>query len=185
MIEDVNNKVKERMDKSIDAYTHELRSIRTGRASVSLLDHIMIESYGQQMPINQLASLSVPEPRTIVIEPWDKSTVQDIEKSLQKSDLNLNPVNDGKVLRLNFPPLNEERRKELVKLIKTKAESAKVAIRNIRRDANDEIKGLEKDGHISKDEIKQAHDEIQKVTDNFIEKVTQLTEKKEKEIMEV
>ncbi len=184
-IELITEDSKERMDKSIDAYIEDLKTVRTGRASLSILEPIRIESYGSQMPINQLANLSIPEPRTIVIEPWDKSTIQDIERSLLKSDLSLTPSNDGKVIRLNFPPLTEERRQDFAKHVRTRAENGKVAIRNIRRDANEEIKSFEKDGHISKDDVKHAHDAIQKITDQYIEKITQITENKVQEIMEI
>ena len=185
MIENVKNETIKKMDKSIESYIEDLKTIRTGRASLTLLDHIRVECYGEKMPINQLATLSIPEPRSIVIEPWDKSTIQDIEKSILKSDLNLNPVNDGKILRINFPPLTEDRRQDFVKNIKVKAESSRVSVRNIRRDANEHIKSIEKDGHISKDDVKHAHDEIQKITDKYIEKINHLTENKEKEIMEI
>lgn len=185
MIDDIKIKATKRMDKSVEAFVQELKTIRTGRASLFLLDHIKIECYGDKMPINQLANLSIPEPRTISIEPWDKSVMQDIEKGLLKSDLNITPINDGKVIRLVFPSLTEERRLQLVKQVKLKSEPAKVAIRNIRRDANEELKALEKEGHISKDDVEHAHNDVQKLTDSYIEKINHLTENKEQEIIEI
>lgn len=184
-VSEIKAEAKERMDKSIHSFSEDLKSIRTGRASIHLLDHITIEAYGSDMPLNQVANLSAPEARMILIEPWDKTNIQHIEKAIQKSDLDLSPSNDGNVIRLAIPQLTEERRKELVKQVKKRAEDAKVAVRNIRRDCNEEIKGIEKEGHISKDDVKHAHDDIQKFTDDFIEKINQLTEKKDQEIMEI
>ncbi len=184
-VNDIKNKTNQMMDKSIHALNEDLKSIRTGRASITILDHVMVECYGNKMHINQLANLTVPEPRSILIEPWDKSNLHDIEKALLKSDLHVTPTNDGKLIRLNFPPLTEDRRRELVKQVKQRGELAKVSIRNVRKDANDDIKHLEQDGHISKDDVKHIQDDVQKTTDKYIEKINQVIQKKENEIMEI
>ncbi|MEK4030165.1 MULTISPECIES: ribosome recycling factor [Bacillaceae] len=177
--------MKERMSKAIQAYTRELASIRAGRANASLLDRITVDYYGAPTPINQLASVSVPEARLLVIQPYDKTAMGDIEKAILKSDLGLTPSNDGSVIRLAFPALTEERRKELAKVVKKEAEDAKVAIRNIRRDANEELKKLEKAGDITEDELRGLTDDVQKQTDDFISKIDGISKDKEKEIMEV
>jgi ribosome recycling factor len=176
---------KEKMKKAIQAYTRELASIRAGRASASLLDRVMVDYYGAPTPVNQLAGISTPEARLLVIQPYDKTILGDIEKAILKSDLGLNPSNDGSIIRLAIPQLTEERRKELVKVIKKESEEAKIAIRNIRRDGNDELKKLEKNGEITEDELRGYSDDIQKVTDEHIAKIDQITKDKEKEIMEV
>ncbi|MFW6364193.1 MAG: ribosome recycling factor [Spirochaeta sp.] len=174
-----------RMKKSIKALEDEFAAIRTGRASTALFDKITVDYYGSPTPLNQLATVSTPEARLVVIQPWDKSSLGDIEKAIQKSDLSLNPNNDGKVIRINIPPLTEERRKEIVRNAKQQAEQAKIAIRNIRRDANDELKQQEKDGEISEDEEKRLQDEVQKLTDSYTRQATQLLETKEQEILEI
>lgn len=176
---------KERMTKAIQSYSRELASIRAGRASASLLDRITIEYYGAPTPVNQLAGISTPEARLLVIQPYDKSILGAIEKAILKSDLGLNPTNDGLVIRLSIPQLTEERRKELVKVVRKESEEAKVAIRNIRRDANDDLKKLEKNGEITEDALRGYSDDIQKLTDENIQKVDQVTKDKEKEILEV
>jgi ribosome recycling factor len=176
---------KEKMTKAISAYSRELASIRAGRANASLLDRLSIDYYGAPTPVNQLAGISVPEARLLVIQPYDKSILGDIEKAIQKSDLGLTPSNDGNIIRLAIPQLTEERRKELVKVIKKESEEAKVAIRNIRRDANDDLKKLEKNSEITEDEHRGYSDDIQKLTDDFISKIDGLTKEKEKEVMEV
>jgi ribosome recycling factor len=176
---------KTKMNKSVDAMHDDFNTIRTGRASSALFDKIKIEYYGQPTPINQVATVSIPEARLVVIQPWDKSVLDDIEKAIQKSELSLNPNNDGKVIRINIPPLTEERRKEYVKMAKNMAEQARVAIRNIRRDANDDLKKQEKSSDITEDDLKRGMDEIQKMTDDFIKKIDDAVEEKEKEIMEV
>ncbi|GIN37499.1 ribosome recycling factor [Heyndrickxia oleronia] len=176
---------KEKMTKAIQAYTRELSSIRAGRASASLLDRIVVDYYGAPTPVNQLASVSVPEARLLVIQPYDKTIVSDVEKAILKSDLGLTPNSDGTLIRLAIPPLTEERRKELVKQVKKEAESAKVAIRNIRRDANDDLKKLEKNGEISEDDLRGYSDDVQKLTDEYINKVDELTKSKEQDILEV
>ena len=172
---------EERMNKSIESLKHEFASIRTGRASTALLDKVMVDYYGSPTPINQVANISVPEPRMILIAPWDKSMIGAIEKAILQSDLGLNPGNDGTAIRLTIPQLTEERRKEIVKVVHKKAEDAKVAVRNIRRDANDEIKKC--DG--SEDEIKDGQNRVQKLTDKFVKEVDEIGKVKEKDIMTV
>ncbi|MCM3572742.1 MULTISPECIES: ribosome recycling factor [Mesobacillus] len=176
---------KERMSKAIQAYTRELASIRAGRASASLLDRVQVEYYGAPTPVNQLAGISVPEARLLVIQPYDKSILGEIEKAILKSDLGLNPANDGSIIRIAIPQLTEERRKELAKQVKKEAEEAKIAIRNIRRDGNEDLKKLEKNGEITEDDLRGYSDDIQKLTDEHIAKIDQITKDKEKEIMEV
>lgn len=173
------------MQGAIDALKKEFTGIRTGRASMGLLDGIVVDYYGTPTPVQQLASLSIPESRQIAIQPWEHRLIPEIEKAIFKSDLGLTPMNDGKVIRINIPVLTEERRKQLVKVTRKRSEESKIAVRNIRRDANEELKKLEKDKHISEDEVKKEHDEIQKITDSFIKKIDELSEHKEKEIMEV
>ncbi len=173
------------MSKTIEALKKDFSSIRTGRASLALLDGIVVNYYDTPTPLQQLASLSIPESRQMAIQPWDPKVIPDIEKAILKSDLGLTPMNDGKMIRINIPPLTEERRKQLVKTVKKKAEEAKVAIRNIRRDINEEIKKLEKEKHMSEDVVKKFHEELQKITDSFIAKVDEVLGHKEKEIMEV
>ncbi|MGG3466664.1 ribosome recycling factor [Neobacillus pocheonensis] len=185
MAKQVIAQTKERMTKAIQAYTRELASIRAGRASASLLDRITVDYYGAPTPVNQMAGISTPEARLLVIQPYDKSILGDIEKAILKSDLGLNPSNDGTVIRLAIPQLTEERRKELVKLVKKESEEAKIGIRNIRRDANDDLKKLEKNGEITEDALRGFSDDIQKLTDEHINKIEQITKDKEKEILEV
>jgi ribosome recycling factor len=174
-----------RMQAAIDALTREFASVRTGRANAALLDAVRVEAYGNMTPINQVASVSVPDPRTILIQPWDASQLKEIEKGIVKSDLGLNPSNDGKVIRLTMPTLTEERRKQLAKTVGKFAEDARVAIRNARREANDKMKALAKDKKISEDEERRGHDQIQKATDRFTAKVDELTKKKEQELLTV
>jgi len=173
------------MTRSIEVLKKDFSSIRTGRASLSLLDGILVNYFDAQTPLQQLATLSIPESRQITIQPWDQKIIPDIEKAILKSDLGLTPSNNGKIIRIMIPPLTEERRKQLVKTVKKKAEESKVAIRNIRRDTNDELKKLEKENNLSEDEAKKLHDEVQKVTDTYIAKVDEVLKHKEKEIMEV
>ncbi len=170
---------------AIEALKKEFASIRTGRASLALLDGIVVNYYGVSTPLQQLTSLSIPESRLIAIQPWDPKIIPDIEKAIMKSDLGITPVNDGRMIRIQIPPLTEERRKQLVKVVKKKAEDAKIAIRNIRRDTIDELKKLEKEKHLSEDDVKRSQDEIQKITDSYITKVDEVLSHKEKEIMEV
>src|SRR3954447_15274839 len=176
---------KEKMTKAIQSYSRKLASIRAGRANASLLDRISVDYYGAPTPVNQLAGISVPEARLLVIQPYDKTILGDIEKAILKSDLGLNPTNDGSIIRISIPALTEERRKELVKVVKKEAEEAKIAIRNIRRDANDDLKKLEKSGDITEDDQRGYSDDIQKMTDDNISKIDGLTKEKEKEILEV
>jgi len=185
MQQEPKRKATERMNGAIDALKKELASIRTGRASLALLDGILVNYYGTPTQLQQLASLSIPESRQIAVQPWDPKTIPDIEKAIMRSDLGITPVNDGKIIRIHIPPLTEERRKQLVKVVRKKAEETKVAIRNVRRDANEELKKLEKEGHLSEDDLKRQQDEIQKLTDSFIAKVEELLGHKEREIMEV
>jgi len=185
MIQELRKKSNERMQASIEALKKKFGAVRTGRASLSLLDGLTVDYYGTPTPVQQVASLSIPDSRQILIQPWEQKIIPEIEKAIMKSDLGLTPMNDGKLIRINIPALTEERRKQLVKVVKKEAEDAKVAVRNIRRDINDELKRLEKEKHVSEDEIKKEHDEIQKITDSFIKKVEELLEHKEKEIMEV
>ncbi|MCR5761186.1 MAG: ribosome recycling factor [Sphaerochaetaceae bacterium] len=176
---------EDKMKKSVSALTNDYMALRTGRASAALFDKVKVDYYGQETPLNQVASVSVPEARLVVIQPWDKSLLQAIEKAIQKSDLGLNPSNDGKLLRINFPPLTGDRRKELAKQAKSTAEASRVAIRNIRRDGMDEIKKLQKNGEISEDEQSQAESDLQKLTDNYIGQINKIADDKEKEILEV
>jgi ribosome recycling factor len=175
----------ERMTKAIQTFSRELASIRAGRANASLLDKITVDYYGAPTPVNQLAGISIPEARMLVIQPYDKSSLGDIEKAILKSDLGITPTSDGNILRIVIPALTEERRKELVKLVKKEAEDAKVAIRNIRRDANDDLKKKEKNGDITEDDLRGYSDDVQKATDESIAKIDGIAKDKEKEILEV
>jgi ribosome recycling factor len=185
MLEAVIKETKERMNKSVEAVSRELGSVRTGKASVHLLDTVRVEAYGSVMPLNQVANATAPEPRLLMVQAFDKSTVGDIVKGIQKADLGLNPVVDGQMIRIPVPPLNEERRKELVKHCKNIAEDGRVAVRNIRRDANEQAKKAQKDKELSEDQEADLHDEIQKLTNESIEKIDGLLAKKEKDVMEV
>ncbi len=185
MAKQVLDSTKERMEKAIQAYSRELASIRAGRASASLLDKITVEYYGVQTPVNQLAQISVPEARMLVIQPYDKSQIGEVEKAIMKSDLGLTPTSDGSIIRLSIPALTEERRRDLAKLVKKSSEEAKVAVRNIRRDSNDDLKKLEKNGEITEDDLRGYGDDIQKLTDGYIAKIDTITKDKEQEIMEV
>ena len=184
-VKEAEASIKSRMEKAVSDLQHAMATIRTGRASVSLLDHIRVDYYGTPTPINQLANLHVPEPTLITVQPWDVSQIGAIEKAIRASDLGLNPANDGKVVRIPIPPLNEERRKELVKHLHTVAEDHRVAIRNIRRDGNEAVKKLLKDKKITEDEDRRGHDEIQKMTDLYMQKLDQAAKNKEKEILEI
>ena len=177
--------LKERMEKTINVYSEKLAEVRAGRANPAILNKVKIDYYGTPTPINQVAGISVPEARMILIQPWDASILKDIEKAILASDIGINPNNDGKVIRLAFPELNEERRKELVKEIKKMAEEAKIAVRADRRDGIEEAKSEQKQGNITEDDLKQAENEIQKITDKNIEEIDEILSKKEKEIMSV
>ncbi len=183
-VKQIYQDMENHMNKTIEAFRKDIASIRTGRASTALLDGIMVDYYGTPTPLKQIASLSIPEPRQIVIQVWDKTAIQEIEKAINKSDIGINPVVDGQNIRLNLPPLTEERRKDLVKHVKKMSEDCKVAIRNVRREANDKIKHAEKGHEISEDDSKRDQEKIQKITDNFILKIDQLLQIKEKEILE-
>ena len=185
MAKQIINSVKERMDKAVAALSRELSTIRAGRANAAILDKVTVDYYGAPTPINQLAGVSVPEARLLVIQPYDKSILGEIEKAILKSDLGLNPTNDGSILRIAIPALTEERRKELVKLVKKEAEEAKIALRNIRRDGNDELKKAEKNGEITEDDLRGYTEEIQKITDAHVQKMDEVAKEKEKEIMSV
>ncbi|AXH98729.1 ribosome recycling factor [Sporosarcina sp. PTS2304] len=185
MTKEIFNQATERMEKAHSAYTRQLASIRAGRANASLLDRISVIYYGAPTPLNQMAGISVPEPRLLVVQPYDKTTITEIEKAIMKSDIGITPSNDGSVIRLAVPALTEERRKELVKDVKREAEDAKVAIRNVRRDSNEELKKLEKDGEITEDELRRFNEQVQKLTDDFIEKIDQTAKDKENEILEI
>jgi ribosome recycling factor len=176
---------EEKMKKAIEANGREMAMVRTGRASPSLLENMKIDCYGTQTLLNQLASISVPEPRLITIQPWDKSIIGDIEKAIMKSDIDLSPVTSGDIIRIPFPPLSEERRKELVKVVHKMAEECRIEIRQQRRDAREQLKSLEKEGKISEDDSRRAQEEMQKMTDRYIEQVDKNLAAKEKEIMEV
>ncbi|MFD0869157.1 ribosome recycling factor [Chlamydia abortus] len=184
MPQSVKKNAEERMNKAIDSLRKELASLRAGRATPGLLDRIQVEYYGTMTPVNQLANITTPDSRTLMIQPWDKSSIPAIEKAIMKSDLGLTPANDGSSIRIVIPALTAERRAELVKLTRKSGEEAKVAIRNIRRDANDDIKKLEKTD-ISEDESRRHQDDIQKMTDKFVAEVDKILEAKEKEITEV
>jgi len=174
-----------RMQAATDLLTRELSGVRTGRANAALLDNVRVEAYGNLVPINQLSSMSVPDSKTIVIQPWDASQIGNIEKAIYKSDLGITPSSDGKVVRLVMPTLTEERRKQLAKMVGKYAEDARVAIRNIRREANDKLKSMAKEKHVSQDEERRGHDSIQKTTDKFIAKVDDLAKKKEQEVLAI
>jgi len=185
VINDVLNEAEQKMTKTVEVFRKDLASVRAGRANPAMLDKVMVDYYGTPTPINQLANIAVPEPRLLTIQPWDKSTIKDIEKAILKSDLGITPTNDGVVIRLVVPQLTQERRAEIVKTVKKKAEEAKVAVRNIRREVIDDIKKLEKDKVVSEDEAKKGQDKAQKLTDKYIKEIDSILEKKEKEIMEV
>lgn len=185
MIKDIYVNYEEKMKKAIEALRRELSSLRTGRATPALLEKVMVDYYGTPTPVNQVANVSVPEPRMIVIQPWEKTMVQPIEKAIMKSDLGMNPNSDGAVIRLNIPQLTQERRQEIVKQVHKKAEESRVAVRNLRRDANDAVKKLEKDKLVSEDDVKKGQDDIQKLTDKYIKEIDATMATKEKEVMEV
>jgi ribosome recycling factor len=184
MLDEIYQETGDNMGKSITSLENEFKRIRTGRAHLSILDGIRVDYYGTPTPLNQMASLSVPESRLISIQPWDVSVIKEIEKAILKSDLGLTPSSDGKIIRIAIPPLTEERRKELVKVVNKMSEDHKVAVRNLRRDANDMIKELKKEGEISEDEAFKAQDQVQQITDEHIKRIDEINDKKEKEILE-
>jgi ribosome recycling factor len=184
-MEAIKKSAEEKMKKAVKALEDEFKTIRTGRASAALFENIRVDYYEQKVPLNQVATISIPEARLVIIQPWDRSVLPEIEKAIQKSELSVNPNNDGKVIRIAIPPLTEERRKELAKVAKNIAEKSRVSIRNARRETNEEIKKKEKDSTLSEDQAKRGMDEIQKLTDKYIEEVNSVLAKKEKEIMEI
>src|SRR3990172_4646211 len=185
MLSEQKKKAEEKMNKGLDLLRKEFATLRTGRASLGMLDGIMVDYYGTPTPLSQVANMAVPDPRQITIQPWEPKMLGEIEKAILKSDVGLTPSNDGKIIRLNIPPLTEERRQQIVKHAKKLAEDARIAIRNIRRDINEEIKKKAKDLHVSEDETKKTQDDVQKVTDSYIKKIDDLLAHKEKEIMTV
>ena len=184
-MEDVFQDCRERMDKALQTLSKDFSKLRTGRASTSLVEDVQVDYYQMATPLNQLASISIPDSRTILIQPWDKSSIGNVEKAIMKSELGLNPINDGKTIRINIPPLTEERRKELAKVAKKYTEDTKVAIRNIRREANDTLKKRKNSKEISEDDMYTGQEEIQKITDDYVNKAEKAREEKEKEIMEL
>lgn len=184
-VKEIEVNAKQRMEKALADLQHAMSTIRTGRASVNLLDNVRVDYYGTPTPVNQLANLHVPEPGMLTLQPWDTSQIAPIERAIRNADLGVNPSNDGKMIRIPIPPLNEERRKELAKKLHGVAEDHRVAVRNIRRDANEHIKKLAKDKKIAEDEDRRGHDETQKLTDSTMLKLDQLSKAKEKEIMEI
>jgi ribosome recycling factor len=185
MIDLIISEASEKMDKSVDALKKDLKKIRTGRASLSLLDDVRVNYYNTPTPLNQLASLSVPESRMITIQPWDPSAIKEIEKAIMKSNLGLTPSSDGKIIRITMPPLTEDRRKDIVKQVNKVCEEYRIAVRNIRREGNDSLKTLKKDGDASEDDVTKAFDQIQKLTDEHVKQIDDLYKDKEKEILEV
>ena len=180
---EIINEMKRKMDRALEVLGQDFARIRTGRASVTLLEGIKVDAYGTAMPISQVASLAAPEPRLLTVQPWDTALMSDLEKAILRSDLGLTPSNDGKIIRIPIPPLTTDRRKELAKSTKKMTEESKVALRNLRRDANEQLKDLKKDKQISEDEAFKAQDEVQKITDDYIKKLDALAAEKEKEIM--
>ena len=185
MIKEATHDAEKRMRSAIQSLEEDLSGVRTGRATPALVEKLSVEYYGSPVPLMQLASISVPEPRQILIKPFDPSTIKDIEKAIQASELGITPMNDGKVVRLNLPPLTEERRIDLTKFVNNRMEEARIAIRNVRRDSNKDLKEFEEEKLISEDDLKRAEEDIQKMTDKFIEEVNEVGKKKEQEIMEI
>lgn len=185
MIDDLKNRTRGGMDKALEALRRDLSKVRTGRASVSILDDVRVDYYGTPTPLNQIGTLAVPEPRLITIQPWEKKLISEIERAIQKADLGINPTSDGIVIRLAFPPLTEERRKDMVKQVKKMGEEGKIAVRNARRDANDSLKKLLKDKAISEDDEKHGEKEIQSLTDDYVARIDKVIADKEKELLEI
>lgn len=185
MISDVMNEAERKMKKAVEVAREDYATIRTGRANPVLLEKLTVDMYGSAMPVNQVATISVPEPRQLVIAPWDKTAIAAIERAIQKSDLGLTPSSDGNVIRLNIPHLTEERRKEFIKILHKKAEEHRVAVRNVRREANEDLKKLEKSHEASEDDVRRATEQTQKLTDKYIEQIDAVTKAKEAELMEV
>jgi len=185
MIADVKSNAGAGMGKALESFKRDLSKVRTGRASLALLDSVQVDYYGTPTPLNQVGALAVPEPRLITIQPWEKNLIGEIERAILKADLGLNPTSDGQLIRLIFPPLTEERRKEMVKQVKRMGEDAKVVVRNARREANDALKKLEKGKEISEDDLKRGEKEIQEVTDDYVARIDQVIAEKEKDLMEI
>lgn len=185
MIKEILDDAEKRMKKSIESLKGELTKLRTGRAHTSLLDHIVVSYYGNDTPLNQVASVTVSDPRTLTVTPWEQNMVGPVEKAIMQSDLGLNPATSGKAIRVPLPPLTEERRKDMIRIVRQEGENAKVAIRNIRRDANSDLKSLNKEKEITDDELKQSEDSVQKITDKYVAEVDEILEAKEKDLMEV
>ena len=185
MIDDLKSKTKSGMEKAVDSLRRDLSKVRTGRASVAILDDVRVDYYGTPTPLNQIGTLAVPEPRLITIQPWEKKLIPEIERAIQKSDLGINSTSDGIVIRLAFPALTEERRKEMVKQVKKMGEEGKIAVRNARRDGNETLKRLLKDKEISEDDEKHGEKEIQSLTDEFVARIDKVVADKEKELMEI
>ncbi|NPV92018.1 MAG: ribosome recycling factor [Firmicutes bacterium] len=185
MLEELVNESEQKMQKAVEVLRRDFASLRAGRANPALLERVMVDYYGTPTPINQVGNIGVPEPRMLVVQPWDKTTIPAIEKAILKSDLGVTPNSDGNVIRIVIPQLTQERRKELAKVVKKKAEEARVAVRNIRRDFNDRLKAMEKKGEISEDEMRRQQDALQKTTDSYVKTIDKTTEIKEQEIMEV
>jgi ribosome recycling factor len=176
---------REKMEKAVEAVRNEFGTVRTGKASTSLLDHVRVEAYGSHVPLNQVATVSAPEARLLLVQPWDRGMMGPVEKAIRTADLGLNPANDGKVIRVPIPPLTEERRREYVRVLHKMAEEGRIAVRHVRKEANDEIKHRQKDGELSEDEARREQDEVQKLTNQFVERLDELLKHKEAEIMEV
>jgi ribosome recycling factor len=185
MISDLKNRTRGGMDKAVEALRRDLSKVRTGRASVAILDDVRVDYYGTPTPLNQVGSLTVPEPRLITIQPWEKKLIPEIERAIQKSDLGINPTSDGITIRLAFPPLTEERRKDMVKQVKKMGEEGKIAVRNARRDANEALKKLLKDKAVSEDDEKRGEKEIQELTDDYVARIDKIVADKEKELLEI
>ncbi len=185
MIDTIYQETKDRMNKSVKALEKEMNRVRTGRASLSILDPVKVDYYGTLTPLNQMASIAIPESRLITVQPWDVSAIKEVEKGILKANIGLTPASDGKIIRITIPPLTEERRKEIAKKVHQKCEDFKVALRNIRRDANDELKTLQKDGDISEDDNFKAQKKVQEITDEYIKKIDEIFAAKEKEILEI
>jgi ribosome recycling factor len=185
MVKDVLPGARERMTKAVEALRKDLTAIRTGRASAGLVDHVRVDYHGSMLPINQLATVAVPEPRLLTIQPWDRTSLGPIEKALQKSDLGITPTNDGSVIRLALPQLNEQRRKELAKMVQKRVEDGRVAVRNIRRDCHDDLRKMDKNHEAPEDEIRRTEDQLQKLTDQFVTEMDKAGKEKEAELMEV
>ena len=184
-MEAVFEKTKMRMEKCLDSLDRDFQTIRAGRANPKILNNIVVEYYGTPTPLNQMAAISVPEPRLLTIQPWDASTLKDIEKAINMADIGINPQNDGKIIRLNFPQLTEEHRKQLVKDVAKRGEEAKVAVRNVRRDSMDDLKKLKKDNSITEDDLKYGEEELQDITDKYIKQIEDMMKKKEEEVLSI